>query len=109
MKPIAIFASELPGETPGVNASATPGEHPAGEPQPEVSSAAVPVPSGATARPELEREAPPSRPHASVVTKVAKLLISRGPDPRLARLDQSQNGFLHYKVLMSLQTKPLGE
>ncbi len=109
MKKIAIFAPELPGETAGVNAAGLPGEHPAVEPQLESPLPTVPVPSGATPSPAIGREAPPSKPQVSVVAKVAKLLLSRGSDPRLARPAQSEAGFSHYKVLMTLQTKQLGQ
>lgn len=109
MKTIAIFAPELPGEAAGTYASTPSGECPAGELPLEPSpAAAVPLP-GATASPALESEAPPSKPHVSVVAKVAKLLLSRGPDPRSARPAPSEEGFAHYKVLMTLHTKQLGQ
>jgi hypothetical protein len=109
MKTIAIFAPELTGETAGTETSVPPGECPAAEPQLESSPPAMPVPSGATASPAIEREAPPPKPHVSVVAKVAKLLISRGLDPRLDHSAQSEDGFSHYKVLMSLKAKQLGQ
>ncbi len=109
MKTIAIFAPEVPGEIAGTQTSVPPDECPAAEPQLETSPPAVPLASGATASPALESEAPSSKTQVSVVAKVAKLLISRGLDPQLDHSAQSEDGFSHYKVLMSLQTKQLGQ
>jgi hypothetical protein len=109
MKSIAIFAPEVPGDTVGMHASAPSAEHSAAEPQLETPPSAVPVPSGSTADPALEREAPPSKPDVSVVAKVAKLLISRALDPQLDHSVRSEDGFSHYRVLMSLHTKQLGQ
>jgi len=104
MKNIAIFAPELPVGSAGMETAVPPGVHPVGDPPLEATPPAVPVPPGADAG-RAVGQALPLGAQVSVVTKVARLLISRGMDPRARHAIPGENGFSHYKVLMSLRAK----
>jgi hypothetical protein len=100
MKSIAIFAPDLPGETPGVNAPPLPGGPPSPAP-----STATQAAAGATAR-QADRENGLSPVKSdSVVSKVAQLLMHRGQDLRLESPIRWEDSYVRQKVLMSLQAK----
>ncbi|HTY88630.1 MAG TPA: hypothetical protein VMB80_14275 [Candidatus Acidoferrum sp.] len=98
MKTIAIFAADPPGESAEAKGLARTDEHPPGNPP---SESALPAPAGAA----IAKEGSPAGIHSSVVSKVAKLLITRGPDIRWDHPIRPEGGFVHDKILMSLQAK----
>jgi hypothetical protein len=105
MKKIAIFASELPGETAGVNASPQPGESSAIEPPSPTLSPAVPAPAAATARRAAQGNAPAPFKSGSVVSKVADLLIQSGQNLQLEKPVEWEDRRVRQKLLTLLQVK----
>jgi len=101
MKPIAIFAAGLPGETAGINVPPPLEDCPNDQPPSLAATPADPVLAGASP----SRAAPPKTSHCvvpdSVVAKVARMLVDRGRNPRKSDPSHWEDRFIPKRVLPS--------